>query len=200
MVLENKYLQIQGKVDEEVLHQYIGDRKYTKPDCFWFFVDYSPATFDVHSKFDLVLESTANDEIKITPYIYNVRLLNVVDQFGNHFDAIEKGWKSLCRFEFIDSIPRTVNTLPKLKTWKYNENSFKIANHKDIYIDTINPGKCSYTKVMQDFLIIVLHSRSINKKHFLTDFLKIYEENKEEMDEKIPDDLFLKVKDELQTI
>jgi hypothetical protein len=197
MQLENKYLQIQGIVENDVLHEFIGDRKYTKPDSFWFFVDYAPATYKVNSKFDIILEG---EEIKIAPHFYNIKLLTVLDQFGHHLDAIREGWKSVCRFGFTDAIPKAVYSLPVLTTWKYNKNSLKIANHNDIFIEPNIPSKRTYALVFNDLFSYALHTDSINKKDFISYILKIYAANKEELNGKVPSELFKEVEKQLHAI
>ncbi len=183
----NKYLQIQGFVDKEVLQELINKNKYSKPNTYWVFVDYAPEEFKLNSKFDIILEG---EEKKMSPHFYTIKLLTVLDQFGNHLETLQEGWKTICRLEFIGEIPKSFQHLPILDTWKHNSNSIKIVNHKDLVIDTNNISKSVYNQFYRELFFFVLNTDSINKKEFLSSLKNIYIENKDYMNEKIPVELF----------
>ena len=190
----NKYLQIQGFVDKEVLGELISINKYSKPNSYWVFVDYALVEFKLNSKFDIVLEG---EEKRMSPHIYNITLLTVLDQFGNHLETLQEGWKTICRFEFTGDIPKSFKKLPILDTWKHNKNSLKIANHKELVIDTNNISKSVYTQVFRELLLLVSNNDSIYKKEFFDSFKNIYLENKLEMNDKISIDFFNEAEKEL---
>jgi len=132
------------------------------------------------------------------PHFYKIRLLTVLDQFGNNLESIQEGWKTICRFEFTNSIPNAVKSLPVLKALQYNKNSLKIANHEDLVIDANNLSKSAYATVYADLFSYVFHGNSINKKDFVNNMLKLYEENKEELNGKMPPDLFHEMEEKKQ--
>ncbi len=183
----NKYLQIQGFVDKEVLSELLGKSKFTKPNTYWVFIDYSPQEFKLNSKFDIILEG---EDKKMSPHFYNIKLLTVLDQFGNHLESLQEGWKTICRLEFLGNLPTSFKMLPVLQTWKHNKDNVKIANHKDLVIDTNNISTNVYSQVFRELLSLALNTDKINKKEFLSSMKNIYMENSDEMSEKIPLELF----------
>ncbi len=184
MQTENKYLQVQGVVNQKILHQLLGTKRYTKQNTKWLFVDFSPFEYKINTKFDVIL---AGNEKKLLPKFFNIKLLDVIDQTGKHLNEIPLGWKTICRFEFIGSIPSVVQKLPTISAWEYNT-GLKFARHEDVVVDPFNLSKNIYTEVISDFISFSVSTPSINKKHAL-DFLdivsKIIHENSDDMEHKI---------------
>jgi len=184
MKTENKYLQVLGLVDKKILHQLLGETRYRKQNAQWFFVDYSPADYEMDTKFDIILEG---EEKKIVPKIFNIKILDVIDQTGKHLAVIPLGWKTICRFEFKPHIPVIVQKLPILSRWEYN-NTLKFARHADLVVDSNNFSKDVYTEVINDFISVSIHSQSINKKNkeaFLDTIAKVIHGDSQEMSNKI---------------
>ncbi len=198
MQTENKYLQIEGRVSKKVLNKLFGE-KITDYAVDWFFVDYAPATFKKGIIFDIVLVGNEGDEITIAPFIYHIGLMDIMDQFSNHLEEIPEGWKTICRFDFQPNAS-VAGTLPELDEWKYNIDSLKIARHQDLKIETNSISKNAYAGVFEELFFYAMHSHSINRKNFMTDILKLYEENKEEINEKMPPALFRDVEKQLHNL
>lgn len=135
MEKDNRYLQLQGIVSEDVLSKIVPVRKFTKANTKWLFVDYAPKDYKVGTRFDVMLKG---ENKLMVPEIFNIKLLNVLDQFGNHLDSIPMGSKTICRFEFIPTIPKEIKDLPIIKYWKYNKMPIIIARHDEIIVDESN--------------------------------------------------------------
>jgi len=76
------------------------------------FCDYSEFDIPVGYSFTQVLK---RDNTAIS---CKVLLRGVSQQFLKPFDEIPHGWKTVCRFEFVDGyVPDEIDMLPLLETW-----------------------------------------------------------------------------------
>ena len=124
----NKYLRIQGKVSSTVLKTLPIGHSANKPNTGWFFVDYANNHFKKGISFDVILSDDA-EKIKKTA---RIKLMQVIDQFGHTLDSIPDGYKTICRFEFIDTTPREFKHLQILTAWDAVKNPIVLANTKDL--------------------------------------------------------------------
>lgn len=183
MMPENKFLQIQGIVDNDVLRTLINIEKYAMQNTLWLFVDYSPVEYKLKAKFDIIL---AGEKKSMMPKIYNIKLLDVIEQTGKKLRSIPVGYKTICRFEF-KPLPDTIQELPILKWWA-PICQLKFAHHEDIVIDSPNVSRDVYTEVINDFISFSINTPSINKRKaidFLDTVSQIIHANSLEMKNKI---------------
>ncbi|MDP1765123.1 MAG: hypothetical protein Q8L07_14680 [Sediminibacterium sp.] len=124
----NKYLRIQGKVSSAVLKTLPIGHSVNKPNAEWFFVDYANNHFKKGISFDVILSDDA-EKIKKTA---KIKLMQVIDQFGHTLDSIPDGYKTICRFEFIDTTPQEFNRLQTLTAWDAVKKPIVLANTKDL--------------------------------------------------------------------
>jgi hypothetical protein len=194
--LENKYLHIQGFVSPETLGQMAGNITQQQ-GTYWFFVEYAPATYSKGATFHIIIDDAGK---KMIPEFYNMRLLEIVDQFGYHQPEISEGWKTICQFA-IDSLPPVMTTLPELKTWKHNPNGVKFVNLSDITVQDENAfTKKIYMLVLDDIISWAMHADPANRKEFAHSFRNIINAHKDEMQEKASPDFIRKVEDTLCSI
>ena len=182
MASGNKFLQIQGKVDNNVLGKLIDTKKNVKKNTLWLFVDYSSVEYKLNSKFDIVSPIADNGHLAEA---YSVKLLDVIEQTGKKLPSIPQGYKTMCRFEF-KPFPDFIDKLPVLSSWTH-ECQLKFALHEK-EVDSSYVSKEVYTQVINDFISLSINTKSVNKKSviaFLDTVSKIIHDNSEEMKNKI---------------
>ena len=123
-------LTLLGKVDRRVLKRMAKTLSVEK-DNTWFFVDYVSEEIKVGQSFDVLLYGT---EKKLIPETINIKIKEVLDQFGNKLAAIPKGFQTICNFQFSRAIPKEINNLPSSQDWEYNPHSVTLAKHQSIQL------------------------------------------------------------------
>ena len=133
-------LKIFGRVEPDLVASITKRDIASKSNC-WFFVDYASNEILLNTKFDVVLEGEAKKLITgpgFGPNQFLIELVECIDQFGNNLNAIPKGYKTICRFDFKPAMPEAFSKLPVMKGWNYNPGSLSIGNHNDLEYDTFD--------------------------------------------------------------
>ena len=123
-------LTLLGKVDRRVLKRMAKPLPVEKENT-WFFVDYVSEEIQVGESFDVLLYGA---EKKLIPETINIKIKEVLDQFGNKLNAIPKGFQTICNFQFNRAIPKQINILPSTQDWEYNPHSVTLAKHQSIQL------------------------------------------------------------------
>lgn len=125
-----KILTLLGKVDRKVLKRMAKTLPVEKENT-WFFVDYSCEEIQVGESFDVLLKGS---EKKLIPEAINIKIKEVLDQFGNKLNAIPKGFQTICNFQFSRAVPKEINNLLSAQDWEYNPHSVTLAKHQSIQL------------------------------------------------------------------
>lgn len=165
-------LTIEGKVKQKDIKKLTSDFQLDENQG-WFFVDYAVKEVPLNSKFDVLLEGESKRLI-FGPNRSFIKLVTILDQFGNRLPAISEGHKSICKLEFHPTIPAALKKIAFLDGWDYNPEAIYIVHHADVELATPD-------KVVNDLYRIVFihlkttfsknHNQPIYRKD-LIDFLK----------------------------
>jgi hypothetical protein len=106
-------IRVFGIVIDVIEKQIVEALKLTKQkNSLLFFCDYSDHDFEIGHEFSSISE---NDQI-----IYSglIKLKTVTQQYFKPFEIIPSGWKTICEFEFEESIPSIIRAkIPILESW-----------------------------------------------------------------------------------
>ena len=119
----NIRLRINGIIDSNVLKQVTSVVKYDANNLSEIIVFCAYSDFDIPQghKFSQILN--VNNEIL---YSANFILEGITQEFFKPFDHIPRGFKTICKFKFIDSaVPMAVKSLPIIRNW-YDHQSYLI--------------------------------------------------------------------------
>jgi hypothetical protein len=109
------WIKVIGKVSKELqAHFRLSlDSEHLKPGELMLFCTYSEYDIPVGYCFTKIKTSKDDKEINC-----KVVLKNVTQQFFFPLEEIPHGWKTICKFEFIDGeVPKEVQDLPMLNGW-----------------------------------------------------------------------------------
>lgn len=126
---KSEILTLLGKVEKRLIKKLLNHTVSEKENILWVFVDYSISEVELNTHFDVLLET---ETTSIIPGKFSVKLLKVLDQFGNNLDSIPKGFQTICRLQFTPELPRQIRNLPSLAGWVYNPSSISIGKHENI--------------------------------------------------------------------
>jgi hypothetical protein len=131
IIIGDKVLRVQGKIEYSILTKLLGGKLESKSDANWFFIDYSPSDIPLKSKFDLLLSS----EGKVSKSPSDIIIETVFDSFGNLLNGIPRGYKTAVQLSFTNKVPRPFQNLPSLKGWKSTPEEIMITNIEDNKFD-----------------------------------------------------------------
>lgn len=162
-------LTILGKVDRRLLKKLLRTPLKEKENSLWLFVDYAASETPIGSHFDVLLEG---EEKSLVPEKTFIKLINILDQFGNSLECLPKGFQTLCELHFSPNIPKEIRNLPSLTDWDYNQDSISIANHQDIKLNYPNGLLKDMYKIVSEHFYAVFISfsnsdNSFSKKDFI---------------------------------
>jgi hypothetical protein len=121
-------LTLLGKVDRKSLKKI--DRSVpARTENTWFFADYTNMPFKVNECFDTLLKGP---EKTLVPGKVNIKIKEILDQFGNNHKVIPQGFKTILLLEFSPSVPPLFHNMPTLIGWEFNENSISLTHHEDV--------------------------------------------------------------------
>jgi hypothetical protein len=124
----SEFLIVQGKVPEDLLKK-LNIKANLIANADWFYLDYSPIEYSLTSDFDIIL---AGPNTSLIPQIYEIKLKEVVDQFGFNLECIPKGYKTIALLSFSPNMPQPILDLPFLKGWSSNSKQVSLAQHNQI--------------------------------------------------------------------
>jgi hypothetical protein len=192
--LGDKYLQIQGFVSLETLEVMAKSLPW-ESGAYWFFVEYAPATYPKGATFNFIIDNAGK---KMEQGFYNMRLLNIIDQFGFSQDEISEGWKTICQFA-IDPLPQIMKTLPVLDSWKYNPNGIKLLSFSDFTLQDENAlTEKMYNLALDQILSWAINADPANRKVFAHSLWDIINANRDDIKKKASPDSVRKVEETLQ--
>ncbi len=194
--LGNNYLHIQGFVSQGTQKEMAGSLTH-RSGAEWFFVEYASVTYPQGASFPLIIDSKAGSKV---PEFYNLRLIDIVDQFGFHQPEVSEGWKTICQFAF-DTLPPAIAALPKLDTWRHNPEGVKIVTFSDVKVhDDVDISKKNYMLVVDELISWALHADPTNRKEFANSFSNIIRAHKDELQKKASPDFVRKLEETLHAI
>lgn len=134
-IVSHEALRVLGRVAPSVLSKFLNeDRAADAGNDRWFFLDYSPADFPLRTSFDLCFSASG----KMLTAVGNVSLEAVYDSFGHFFeDGIPKGYKTIAKLSFAESVPPAFNALPFLQGWLPNGKEILMTNTQNTAMNNL---------------------------------------------------------------
>jgi hypothetical protein len=93
----------------------------------YLFAQHASVDIPVGTRFGLLFEDEQADH---TVPIRGV-LVGVTQQYGRPFDAVPRGWKTVCAIEFSDGVPRAVESLAMAETWGQSKKTVSLVMTDD---------------------------------------------------------------------
>lgn len=111
-------IKIIGRLDDEML---LRSLEAFKPSSLGsneilLFSDYSEFDIPIGYSFDEIVSESG-----VRTVSGKIKLIGVTQQMQVAFDEVPKGWKTICRFVFLDGIPDIISDLPLLKNWEHTD-------------------------------------------------------------------------------
>ncbi|PSL18255.1 hypothetical protein [Chitinophaga ginsengisoli] len=114
--MEKARLKVIGRLQKDLNKRFIHglDLVDLKDNQLILFCDYSEFDISVDYVFTEIIDEQKGEVIPGCHII----LKNVSQQFFKPFDSIPHGWKTVCKFEFVNNnIPSVIYELPEVKGW-----------------------------------------------------------------------------------
>jgi hypothetical protein len=123
--IEQRFLWIDGHVSPIILERILKGLPQRRTDnTATLFVGFAFADIEIGHYFDVIFPKRNPEEGRLC----QSRIVAVTQQWGNPFDRVAHGWKTICELEFPDGIPSLIHHLPEVEGWNMNAGRVCISN------------------------------------------------------------------------
>ncbi len=188
-------LTLLGKVAPATLKRFVKKGDSPNGNRLWLFVDYAPAEISLGETFDALFEGKKK---RLAEETVQIKLLTVLDQMGNQLDAVPEGFQTVCEFDFLPSVPKSIQQLPELQTWSVNPAPVFIAHRSGIILGSSAGPKLVYSMAMDSIKAVFInrHSSSAQRDEVVKHIRKAFNAEKTEAEKIVGDMVALGFLDE----
>ena len=153
-------LHILGRASSVVVKKLQKHHSAVKENTIWLFAGYNFSDYKVGSSFDIFIKESD----QTWNHDYKIRLQKIFDEYGRNYAQIPEGYKTLCLFECIPTVPANIKQLPVLKTWEVTDKSIYLCNHSNIDLLHDRSYDSALFSVLSEMVVSGLRKK--NKKVF----------------------------------